>query len=270
MKHSANTIENDETRAIVRERYGKIARTTDSCCGPSCCSGEAGAAENKAAVRAGEIGYTAEELSALPEGANMGLSCGNPVAIAGLQPGETVLDLGSGGGFDCFIAASRVGPDARVIGVDMTPDMVSAARRNAQKGSFTNVEFRLGEIESLPVADNTVDVIMSNCVINLSPDKPAVFREAFRVLKKGGRLSIADIVATQPLPPELKADFAAYTSCVAGAALVEDLKAMLEEAGFTEVSIQLKEESRAMINQWSESGRAGDFVVSSLIEARKA
>lgn len=197
----------------------------------------------------------------------MGLGCGNPIAIAQLKPGETVLDLGSGGGFDCFLAARKVGPSGRVIGVDMTPDMISAARRNALKDGFENVEFRLGEIEALPVADAVVDVILSNCVINLSPDKPAVFREAFRVLKKGGRLSIADIVATKPMPEEIRTDFAAYTSCLAGAALVEDLRAMIKDAGFTEVNITLKENTREMICKWSDSGKAGDYVVSAVIEA---
>lgn len=263
-----NTIENDEVRAGVRERYGNIAQTRGRCgCGPSSCDSET--TEDKATAKAERLGYDEQDQADMPEGANLGLGCGNPTAIAALKPGETVLDLGSGGGIDCFIAAKQVGPTGRVIGVDMTPDMISNARRNAQKGDYAHVDFRLGEIEALPVADGIVDVIMSNCVINLSPDKPAVFRESHRVLKPGGRLSIADIVATQPIPEDLRRDFAAFTSCVSGAALVEDLETMIKDAGFSEVQITLKEKSRSMINGWSESGKAGQYVVSALIEAVK-
>ncbi|KAF0095425.1 MAG: type 11 methyltransferase [Puniceicoccaceae bacterium 5H] len=258
-------IHHDETRATVRERYGNIAREqgADACCAPTCCGG------NKAFSRAADIGYSPEDLAQVPEGSEMGLGCGNPTALAQLEAGETVLDLGCGGGFDCFLAARQVGPTGFVIGVDMTPDMISTARRNAEKGGYSNVAFRLGEIEALPVADGIVDAILSNCVINLSPDKPAVFREAHRVLKPGGRLSLADIVATREIPADIRKDFEALTSCVAGAAHVDETKRMLLEAGFSEVRIELKEETRAMINQWSQSGTAGDYVVSALIEARK-
>jgi SAM-dependent methyltransferase len=262
--------EDDATRQKVRERYGSLARTGSGCCGPeraspSTCCGP----ENPAAVKADRLGYSSDDQAVSPEGADMGLGCGNPTAIAALKPGEVVLDLGSGGGFDCFLAARQVGPSGSVIGVDMTPDMVSQARANAAKGGFDNVRFRLGEIEALPVADGTVDVILSNCVINLSPDKAAVFREAFRVLKPGGRLSIADIVATAPIPDDLAADFEAITGCVAGAAPVDAIEAMLRDTGFDDIAITLKEESRAYINNWTASGRAGNYVVSSIIEATK-
>ncbi|MDP0498596.1 MAG: arsenite methyltransferase [Verrucomicrobiota bacterium JB022] len=262
---SNEMLEQDATRTVVRERYRKIAETAgESCCAPSCCGGE-----NKAFSRAEDIGYSKDDLCCVPEGSEMGLGCGNPTALAQLQPGETVLDLGCGGGFDCFLAARAVGSTGRVIGVDMTPEMISKARRNAREGGYSNVEFRLGEIEALPVPDGIVDAILSNCVINLSPDKPSVFREAHRVLKAGGRLSLADIVATKPIPPDIQRDFEALTSCVAGAAQVDEVDSMLKAAGFSEVRIQLKEETRAMINQWSQSGTAGEYVVSALIEARK-
>lgn len=262
------TLEQDKARRAVRAHYGNIAETraAEGCgCAPSCCS-----PEGRASAQGPEsLGYDASEVAALPEGAEMGLGCGNPVALAALKPGETVLDLGSGGGIDCFLASERVGPTGAVIGVDMTASMISKARENAAKGGYRNVEFRLGEIEALPVADGTVDAILSNCVINLSPDKPRVFREAYRVLKKGGRLSIADIVATADIPPELAEDLAALVGCVAGAAKVDDLRAMLREAGFADPQIAIKEASRKQINAWTASGKAGDFVASALIEAVK-
>jgi SAM-dependent methyltransferase len=199
----------------------------------------------------------------------MGLGCGNPQAIAALQPGEVVLDLGAGGGFDCFLAAKRVGKKGRVIGVDMTPDMVSKARLNATKAKATNVEFRLGEIEHLPVADGEVDVIISNCVINLSPDKAAVLREAFRVLRKGGRIAISDVVATAKMPRALAKDVAALTGCVAGAAQVDDLRAMLADAGFKGIDVDVSEESRAFIREWFPGTGAEKVVASAKITARK-
>jgi SAM-dependent methyltransferase len=205
----------------------------------------------------------------VPEGADLGLGCGNPQAIASLQPGERVLDLGSGAGFDAFLAARRVGPGGHVVGVDMTAEMVSKARANAAKVAIGHVEFRLGEIEHLPVTDASVDVIMSNCVINLSPDKPAVFREAFRVLAPGGRLAISDIVAIAPLPPPLQQDLAAYTGCVAGAALVEDLERMLGDAGFGDVRIDVKTGGRALVSGWVPGRSAEDYVASALIHAVK-
>lgn len=260
------TIEQDEVRASVRERYGAVAKAgAGSGCAPSggCCSSPVTATD------ATRLGYSAADEQAVPEGADMGLGCGNPIAIASIQPGETVLDLGSGGGFDAFLAAPRVGPTGKVIGVDMTPEMISKARANAVKGGFTNVEFRLGEIEHLPLADESVDIIISNCVINLSPDKPQVFREALRVLKTGGRLAISDVVATAVMPEALRKDLAAYTGCVAGAALVDDLQAMLTNAGFTNVRIQPKDTSREFIREWMPGSSASDYVVSAVIEATK-
>jgi arsenite methyltransferase len=252
----------DDIRAAVRDQYGSIARgTTPGCCAPGACG--PGAEASLA------LGYSAEDLAAVPEGANMGLGCGNPQAIAGLGEGETVLDLGAGGGFDCFLAAKQVGPTGRVIGVDMTPDMVSKARANAAKLGTTNVEFRLGEIEHLPVADGTVDVILSNCVINLSPDKGAVFREAFRVLKPGGRLAIADVVALRPLPEALQNDVAAFTGCVAGAADVTTVEKLLKDAGFEDVHVEANAQSRAFIRDWMPGSGIEDFVASATVEATR-
>jgi ubiquinone/menaquinone biosynthesis C-methylase UbiE len=199
----------------------------------------------------------------------MGLGCGNPQAIAALQPGETVLDLGSGGGFDCFLAARQVGETGWVIGVDMTPEMIRKARANAKKGGFTNVEFRLGEIEHLPVADRSVDVIISNCVINLSPDKSAVFQEAFRVLKPGGRLAIADIVATAALPEDIRNDLALRAGCVGGAASMDEIETFLREAGFRQIRVQPKDASRELIREWAPGRRVEDYVISATIEAVK-
>jgi SAM-dependent methyltransferase len=216
------------------------------------------------------LGYSDEELGAVPEGADLGLGCGNPQAIAALRPGERVLDLGSGAGFDAFLAARQVGPDGHVLGVDMTAAMVAKARGNAIKAGLTNVEFRLGEIEHLPVSDASVDVIMSNCVINLSPDKAAVFAEAFRVLAPGGRLAISDVVALAPLPESLAADVAAYTGCISGAATVSDLRKMLNDAGFNDVRIDIKAGSRAIVGGWLPGRRVEDYVASASIEAVKA
>lgn len=252
----------DDIRAAVREQYGSIARDARSgCCAPGTC---APGAEASLA-----LGYSADDLAAVPEGANMGLGCGNPAAIAGLGEGETVLDLGAGGGFDCFLAAKQVGPKGYVIGVDMTSEMVSKARANARKLGTTNVDFRLGEIEHLPVADASIDVILSNCVINLSPDKAAVFREAFRVLKVGGRLAISDVVAMRALPEALQNDVAALTGCVAGAADVATVEGLLAEAGFENVSVTIKTESRTFIRDWMPGTGIEDYVVSATIEATK-
>jgi SAM-dependent methyltransferase len=263
----ASTVKNDEIRQAVREEYGRIAKSDGAGCGcaPSCCSDNSPNAENKSLA----LGYSADDVSAVPEGANMGLGCGNPQAIAALKPGEIVLDLGSGGGFDCFLAARQIGDSGRVIGVDMTPDMLSKARSNAEKGGYRNVEFRLGEIESLPVADATVDVIISNCVINLSPDKPRVFREAYRVLKPGGRLAISDVVAFAELPEHIKQDMSAYTDCIAGASAVAEVEAMLHESGFKNIRVAPKDESKSFMREWVPGTDITDYVISASIEAVK-
>ena len=265
-------LENDTVKRTVRQRYGRIAEDGGSCgCAPTCCSPKDTTAnkEHDATAVSQGLGYSAEETSAVPDGANLGLGCGNPQAIAALKPGETVLDLGSGAGFDSFLAARAVGLTGRVIGVDMTPEMVSKARKNKASAGYENVEFRIGEIESLPVADATVDVIISNCVINLSPDKPRVFQEAFRALKPSGRLAVSDIVALAPIPDALRKDWELYTGCVAGASLVDDLKAMLKQAGFTNIRIVRKGESREIISGWFPGRKAEDYVASASIEAVK-
>jgi SAM-dependent methyltransferase len=281
------TNEEERIRAAIRESYGKIAKAgtiasginqAPSCCGQSeasisagsstsCCSGPEVAPEQLTAL----MGYSKEDIQSVIQGANMGLGCGNPVALASLKPGETVVDLGSGGGFDCFLAAKQVGETGQVIGVDMTPDMLSKARLNAEKMGTKNVEFRLGEIEHLPVADNSVDIIMSNCVINLSPDKMKVYRDAFRILKPGGRLAISDIVANAPLPEEIQKNLELLAACVGGAATIDDTAEMLSNAGFQDIKITPKDESRKLISEWvpGENKDAGDYVVSAYIEAVK-
>lgn len=256
--------EHDEIRQQVRDAYGAIARSGG--CGPSCCTPSA---QSVAALLAQGIGYSAKDTTAVPEGANLGLGCGNPQALANLKAGETVLDLGSGAGFDAFLAARAVGPTGRVIGVDMTPDMVSKARANAAKGGYANTEFRLGEIEHLPVADATVDVIISNCVINLSPDKAQVFRDAFRALKPGGRLAISDIVLTADLPAEMKAEVALYAGCVSGAVSVTELTALMAAAGFTDIRIAPKDASADYISQWAPGRGVENYIASANIEAVK-
>ena len=221
-------------KKVVREGYAKIAKQSSSCCAPvnSCCG-----STDLAQDISKSMGYTEEELKVVPEGANLGLGCGNPVALASLREGETVLDLGSGAGFDCFLAASKVGKNGRVIGVDMTPEMIERARENASKGNYGNVDFRLGEIEHLPVADNSVDVVISNCVINLSPDKAQVFKETYRVLRPGGRVMVSDIVLLKELPDAVKSSVAAYTGCIAGASKKEDYLAVIASAGFQDVEV---------------------------------
>ena len=259
------TMENDEIRTEVRKTYSEIARAGNGCgCGCGCGTGAATAEEYSRT-----IGYSEEDISGTPDGADMGLGCGNPRAIAALKPGETVMDLGSGGGFDCFLAAKALGPAGRVIGVDMTADMVSKARENAAKGGYKNVEFRLGEIENIPAADESVDAVISNCVVNLSPEKQRVFREAYRVLKPGGRLALADIVAIAPLPEEAKRDMALHAGCVSGAALVDELKQLLEEAGFEGVSVKTKDGSAELIRLWNPGSKAEDCIASAYIEGRK-
>jgi arsenite methyltransferase len=226
-------VNKNDIKKVVRERYGKVAKEQGSCCGPSCsCSGP-----NQRETISHGVGYSDDELRSVPDGANLGLGCGNPVALASIKEGETVLDLGSGAGFDCFLAANKVGLKGRVIGVDMTAEMLEQARKNAEKGNYHNVEFRLGEIENLPVADRVVDVIISNCVINLSPDKPRVFEETFRVMKPGGRLMVSDIVLLKALPEDIKNSIAAYVGCISGAMLKEEYLRAIKKVGFKEVTV---------------------------------
>ena len=258
------TTTSDEIRAAVRQAYGAVATqpTRGGCCGGGSCGTPAGAGSS-------HLGYSAEELAAVPVGADLGLGCGNPQAIASLRPGERVLDLGSGAGFDAFLAARQVGPTGLVIGVDLTPEMIARARATAEKADVPHVDFRLGDIEQLPVADAAVDVILSNCVINLVPDKPAVFREAFRVLAPGGRLAISDIVAIGDMPAAMADDPAAYTACIAGAAPIVELERMIAAAGFTDVRIHLQAGSRTLVDDWKPGTGAADVVASALIEAVK-
>lgn len=240
-------------REAVREHYGKIATTGGSCCGASGCCGDSAAGPADVAVA---IGYGDAELATLPEGANLGLSCGNPTALASLKPGEVVLDLGAGGGFDVFIAARRVGPAGRAIGVDMTPAMLERARGNIEafreQSGLDNVEFRLGEIEHLPVADSSVDVVISNCVINLSPDKPQVWREIARVLRPGGRVAVSDLALLQPLPEAVLSSVRALTGCIAGAVLAEDTRSMAREAGLVEIVLTPKPQYVESLTQWED------------------
>ena len=227
-----------QIRKMVSDQYAQVAQGKRSCCGgpetpPRGCGSESIARQQSLAM-----GYSEQQMGAVPEGANLGLGCGNPVALAALKQGQTVLDLGAGAGFDCFLAARAVGPQGRVIGVDMTPAMLAKARQNAEAGGYTNVTFRLGEIEHLPAADSVVDVIISNCVINLSPEKPQVFAEAMRVLRPGGRLMVSDIALLKPLPEAVQQSVAAYVGCVAGAVLRDDYLAMIRAAGFRDVTVQ--------------------------------
>jgi len=253
------TEENEVVRANVRDRYAKVAQGGAGCCGGAPCGDGSSL----------KLGYTKEDLASVPEGADMGLGCGNPQAIAALRPGETVLDLGSGGGFDCFLAAKQVGAGGRVIGVDMTVEMIAKARKNARALEVSNVEFRLGEIEHLPVADASVDVVISNCVVNLSPDKPQVYREAFRALRSGGRIAISDVVSMKPLPDEVRTSLEAHAGCIAGAAAVSDVQAMLAAAGFRDVHVDARPESRAFIRDWLPDSGIEDFIMSATIEATK-
>jgi ubiquinone/menaquinone biosynthesis C-methylase UbiE len=260
----------DEARIkeMVRARYGGIAAASEaSCCAPSpsSCCGPAATPDDKAR----RMGYSKAQLAAVPEGANLGLGCGNPQAIAAMQPGEVVVDLGSGAGFDCFLAARQVGAAGRVIGVDMTQEMLKKARDNAARIEAGNVEFRLGEIEHLPIADNAADVVISNCVINLVPDKAQVFREAFRVLKPGGRLAVSDVINIAPLPPELRADPALLCGCVAGAAPAERIEDWLSAAGFVDVRITPNFESRGMVESWAAGRGLENYIASAVVEARK-
>ncbi len=261
----------DDIRQHVRDSYAEVAEANnnDDCCGveSSCC----GVSDDEAinTIISTRLGYSEDDRGSVPKGADMGLGCGNPRAIASLKPGEVVVDLGSGGGFDAFLAAQEVGERGHVIGIDMTPAMLSKARTNAEKGKYTQVEFRLGEIEYLPVADNTIDVIISNCVINLSPNKRQVFHDALRILKPGGRLAISDIVASTEMPEDMKNDPVLHAGCMAGAELIDDLKAMISEAGFENIRIAPKDESRDFIKDWAPGRGVEDYVLSATIEAIK-
>ncbi len=263
-------MEKSEVKDLVRQRYGSIAVEggNSGCCtaSSSCCGSTA---SPQPADLSRRMGYSDAELAAVPEGANLGLGCGNPQGIADLKAGETVVDLGSGAGFDCFLAARQVGSRGRVIGVDMTQEMLRKARENAAKLGAGNVDFRLGEIEHLPVADNTVDAVISNCVVNLSPDKPQVFREAYRVLRPGGRIAISDVVNLAPLPGHLAADRDLLCGCVTGAAQAAQIERWLGDAGFVGIRVEIKPESREFIKDWAPGSGIEDFVVSAMITARK-
>ena len=266
----AEQNDKDAVRDAVRDRYAQIAKAGSSCCCPPASEGDPVALDRKAGHEESlKLGYSEEDLAAVPEGANLGLGCGNPQAIAALKPGEVVVDLGAGAGFDCFLAARAVGPTGLVIGVDMTPEMVRKARENARNSEYENVDFRLGEIEHLPVADATADVVISNCVINLSPDKPAVYAEAFRVLKPGGRLAVSDVVATAELPVEWRQDMRLLSACVAGASTLSEVKEMLRVAGFADIIVEPKDQSREFIQEWQPGRKLEDYVLSASMTATK-
>ena len=271
-KVNADELSPDHQRRIVRERYADIATSSTDCCGgadTTACDDATDDPERGVERHARSMGYSGADLEVAPAEANLGLGCGNPTAIASLETGDTVLDLGAGAGFDCFLAAREVGPDGQVIGVDMTPEMVERARKNAEKNDVANVEFRLGEIEHLPVGDESVDVIISNCVVNLSPSKAQVFRDAARVLRPGGRLAISDVVQTAPFPPGVRTDPDAVSACVAGASTVSELESLMEDAGFTAVSIEPMSASETFIREWDDERDLSEYLVSATIEGKK-
>ncbi len=280
----------EKIRQSVRQTYGNVAKqghfdqsqlSGSALSGSGCCGSGPTEDDNQAAgcgcgtnlidpkLISRNLGYTKQDLESVPEGANLGLGCGSPKTIAEIVEGETVIDLGSGGGFDCFLAAKEVGKTGNVIGVDMTAEMISRSRENAFKANVSNVEFRLGEIEHLPIEDSMADLIMSNCVINLSPAKEQVFKDAFRVLKPGGRLAISDILALKPLPDEIKKDLSLVSACIGGAATIHHTKQMLKDAGFEEIIITPKVISQALIDEWLPESRVGEYVASTYIEAKK-
>ncbi|WP_026190315.1 arsenite methyltransferase [Halomicrobium katesii] len=282
------TFTDDEQHETVRDRYAGVASEDTDCCESNttadCCSDTesptsgdtdtetlTGCCTNDktSATWAEHVGYSSEDIESVPADANLGLGCGNPTAIANLSPGRTVLDLGSGGGFDCFLAANEVGTEGHVIGVDMTPEMIEKARTSSENNDAENVEFRLGVIEHLPVGDETVDVIISNCVINLSPDKRQVCEEAYRVLHPGGRLAISDVVLTAKLPEELRADLDSIAECIGGASLIERLEALLEETGFQDVRIEPKDETQDFIREWGDDRDLDEYLVSATIRGHK-
>jgi SAM-dependent methyltransferase len=252
-------MDGNHTKELVRDWYGKVAAANAGCCGPNATSQASSCG----------MGYSETELASLPDGADLGLGCGNPQALADMHPGEVVVDLGSGAGIDCFLAARQVGPIGRVIGIDMTHEMLAKARANAAKVEAENVEFRLGEIEHLPIADNSADVVISNCVINLVPDKAQVYREAFRVLKPGGRIALADVVNTAPLPPELAADASLLCTCLAGAASTRQIEGWLAAAGFAEIQIAINPGSRELVAGWAPGRGIENYAASATIRARK-
>jgi len=262
-------VQNDQVRQHVRNRYKKIvidSKPSTSCCSSSpqvtSCCGTPDEVSSK-------LGYTDKDLQNVPSGSNLGLGCGNPQAIASIKKGEIVLDLGSGAGFDAFLASKQVGESGKVYGVDMTPEMISRARQNAQNNGYENVEFRLGEIEHLPILNDSIDVIISNCVINLSPDKQQVFNEAFRVLKPGGRLAISDVVMTADLPIEFKSDLDSLASCVSGASTINEVVTFLQKSGFQNIVVEPKDESREFIKDWVPGANMESYVQSAIIQATK-
>ncbi len=265
-----NNPKPEDIRASVRIKYGQLAlKVNSSGCGcssdSSCCTGGDLDAQGVSEI----LGYSLKDLKGLPEGANMGLGCGNPQDFADLKPGEKVLDLGSGGGIDCFLASKKVGPEGSVIGVDITLEMVEKSQRLTVEAGVENVEFRQGTIEDLPVASDTIDVVISNCVINLSPEKSKVFQEVFRVLKPGGRLRISDVVASGELPESLKNDLGSLSACIGGAVSADEIRTLLETAGFQDISILPKDSSRSFIKNWIPGTQAEDYVVSAWIMAQK-
>lgn len=257
----------EEIREFIRKNYEGVALKGSQGCGCNTLQSEGNPLDlNELSL---SIGYSESDLTDMPNDANMGLGCGNPIAIAALKEGERVLDLGSGGGFDCFLARRQVGEIGFVIGVDMTPEMIRLSRKNAEKSRYSNMEFRLGEIEHLPIADASVDVIISNCVINLSLEKEQVFKDAYRVLKHGGRLSISDIVATAELPQNIKQDMSMMAGCVSGAEYTDNIKRMLENAGFSNIKMIPKDNSKQILKTWAPDRNIEDFVTSFIIEAQK-
>ncbi len=264
-----NPLKNNEIRNVVRQNYKIIATLDNANCGCSSLSCCGGSNDLTAADISIGLGYSDRDITSVPEGSNLGLGCGNPQAIASIKPGEVVLDLGSGGGFDCFLAAKQVGDLGHVIGIDMTAEMIFKARSNSEKGGYKNVEFRLGEIENLPIDDDSIDVIISNCVINLSPDKPRVFAEAFRVLKPSGRLAISDVVAFADFPDDIRQNMTLYTGCIAGASPISEVEGMLQRAGFEKILVAPKDESRKFIYDWAPGFAITDYIISASIEAKK-
>ncbi len=258
----------EQIKQQIRDSYQAVAENEENCgCAPgTCCAPND---QTTSTYLSGKMGYSKQQMEAVPDGANLGLGCGNPQAIASLKEGETVLDLGSGAGFDAFLAAGAVGSNGKVIGVDMTAAMLNKARANAKKGNYKHVEFRLGEIEHLPLADNSVDVIISNCVINLSPDKPQVFKEAFRVLKSGGRLAVSDVVRLAEFTEEEKRDDKLYAACISGASSIDELKSIMEIAGFESIDIRSKADSKSLIEDWNMGAAITQKVISAQIMAIK-